>query len=160
MATELLADFEDALKGRECIVERRETGWVFSFGDGARFIVEAPWRIVTEVGVAHAGADDGQTFGPSPPVDGEARSNALIKGRRVRALEIDRTTADLCVHFDGDVRLDVFNNSSGYESWRAQFDRGDEAVDLVGLGGGAIAFFIAPPGAASQVITMQLLPKP
>jgi hypothetical protein len=141
MATDYLSEFESALRGRGCTVQRRENDWSFSFGDGYGISVSVPWRVVRNGGIAHGHRDDGQRFGLPEPVDGEARANELFAGRRVEAVELDRVTADLRLIFDNETRLDIFNDSSGYEGWQAQLQVGERLLSFVGLGGGDIAIF-------------------
>jgi hypothetical protein len=54
-------------------------------------------------------------------VNGEERVNGLLQGKRLERLKFDRMTAHFHLLFDGNMRLDVFNNSSGYEGWQAMF---------------------------------------
>jgi hypothetical protein len=81
------------------------------------------------------------------PVDGEARSNELLDGACVVEVSISAETADLLIQLDAGVRIEVFNNSSGYEGWNVSYPdpNGAGEVRLIGLGGGDIA--ICPPRA-------------
>jgi hypothetical protein len=77
-----------------------------------------PWRIVANGRIAFADEDDGQQFGLTAPIDGEAAANDLIGKRPITNLSVDNTgTADLVIHFTDTVRLDAFSNSSGFEGW-------------------------------------------
>lgn len=126
-----------ALHGRECHVTRREADWSFGFGERLNIAASIPWRVVTPDGIAHGAEDDGQRFGLSNPVDGEARTNELLRGRKVVGVELDEQTADLHVFFDGGARLDFFNNSSGYEGWQATVG-GQDGLTITALGGGKL----------------------
>jgi hypothetical protein len=159
MSADLLAELEQALKGRVCVVGRRQHDWTLSFGAGRQISISAAWRIVGGDGIAHADTDDGQRFGLHQAVDGEARSTALLKGRQVWAVEVDRTTADLCLRFDDGMRLDVFNNSTGYEGWQAEFPLGNQTVTLIGLGGGEVDFCLFEAGSRPVTLTGQRLPR-
>ena len=108
-----------ALQGRECRIRRREADWSFDFGERLKIAASVPWRVVTADGIAHGDQDDGQWFGLAEPVDGEARTSKLLQGQKVVGVELDAQTADLRLTFDGGARLDLFNNSSGYEGWQA-----------------------------------------
>ena len=79
-------------------------------------------------GISHGDEDDGQWFGLPEPVNGEARTNELLQGKRVVGVELDEQTADLRIVFDDGVRLDFFNNSSGYEGWQAAVPAGRRRV--------------------------------
>jgi hypothetical protein len=90
---------------------------------------------VTRDGIAFVGTDDGQKFGLPAPLDGQARANELLAGLKVRRLAVAEDTADILIEFTGGTRIDVFNNSSGYEGWQATI--GD--VEIIGRGGGHLA---------------------
>jgi hypothetical protein len=128
----------EALTGRQCCAQKREADWNFNFGEHADIAANVPWRVVTTDGIAHSDEDDGQLFGLSAPVQGEARTNDLLTGRSVVGVEVDEQTADLRVTFDDGSRLDLFNNSSGYEGWHATVHSGQDEVKIVALGGGQL----------------------
>lgn len=159
MLAALLADFEQALKGRVCKFKRRETDWVFDFGDRRHITTDAPWRIVSEGRIAFADEDDGQKFGLPKPVEGERHANMLLKSRRIERVEVDPVTADIRIHFYGGVRLDVFTNSMAYESWQARFTVGDQTVELVGMGGGALSACRYDSASPPQFMTMKPLSR-
>lgn len=162
MGYELLDALATAMTGCTCTVTRLENGWSFGFqgpdGRGAGFFVSAPWRIVAESQIVHAVDDDGQRFGLPEPVDGEATTNELLADKRVEALTVDRATADLRVEFEGGIRLDVFNNSAGYEGWNGNFALNGNDITLVGGGGGNLSFVSAPHGSSAKVVVAQPLP--
>ncbi len=130
-----------AAVGRTCVIERREHDWAFDFGDGVGMAVSVPWRIVTARGIALTDANDGQKFGLPAPVDAELTANELIQGRRVISFDVEIRTADVRIALEGDVALQLFNNSSGYEGWQATFADDGRTITAIGLGGGDINFF-------------------
>ena len=130
---------QQALERQPCRVRRGEHDWVFLFGEVVTIVVAVPWRIVSDDMIAHAAEDDFQQFGLPEPVNGQAKANALFEGRHVRGVELDPVTADLRVHFDGAMRLDLFNNSSGYEGWQASLRMDEGVTSIVALGGGGVA---------------------
>ena len=130
------SQLNSALTGRPCRVARREADWDFSFGDGHDITVAVPWRIVTSEGIAHGDEDDGQWFGLSQPLDGESRANELLRGDHVVGVELDEVTADLRISFASGARIDVFNNSAGYEGWQAYL--GSDRLIVVAYGGGKL----------------------
>lgn len=127
-----------SLVGRSCTIERREADWNFYFGDRVNVSVAVPWRIVSALGILH-GSDDGeQLFGLAQPVDGAAKANSILRDHRVLAVDLDGRTADLCIRFKDDLRVDFFNNSAGYEGWQAILpDHGGETT-IIALGGGQL----------------------
>lgn len=139
-----MADYLHALQhaatGQTCSVVKRDSDWVFTLADTLTLNVECPWRIVTNKGIAVTDEDDGQLFGLKEPASAAARANALLVGKRLTALDADIKTADLHLSFEGGIQLQVLNNSSGYEGWRASFRYGDKPLTAVGMGGGDINF--------------------
>ena len=132
------ATLSAALQGRECRARRREADWSFDFGERLNIAATVPWRVVTADGIAHGDEDDGQWFGLTQPVDGEARTNELLQGQKVAYVELDGQTADLRVVFDGGTCLDFFNNSSGYEGWQASVPANGKELTVIALGGGRL----------------------
>jgi hypothetical protein len=145
MQTNYVAQLREALLGLECRVERHEPDWFFRFAPDIWFVISCPWRIVAGGGIAFADEDHGQLFGLPQPVDGEARSNELLDGARVVDASISTETADVLIQLDTGRRIEVFNNSSGYEGWNVSYPdpSGAGKVRLIGLDGGDIA--ICPP---------------
>ncbi len=127
-----------ALQGRECLVAKFEADWSFDFGNRLNIAVSVPWRVVTAKGIAYGAEDDGQWFGLSEPVNGEARTNELLQGQKVVGVELDGQTADLSIVFDGGSRIDVFNNSLGYEGWQASVPADGKELTVIALGGGGL----------------------
>ena len=95
-------------------------------------------------GIAFADSDDGQKFGLPEPIVGAATANTLLANRRTTDVEIDPLTADLSAYFDEETRIDLFNNSSGYEGWQASYPSDNGQTQIIGLGGGDLAIFHWP----------------
>ena len=100
-------------------------------------------RILVEGRIALGSADDRQRFGLPEPVDARLRAQNLLGDRAVLAAAVTADAGDLALSFDGAVRLDLFNGSSGYEGWSLS---GPTGVRIIALGGGTLAVF--PPDAA------------
>lgn len=145
MQTNYVMQLREALLGLECRVERHDPDWFLRFAPDIWFVVSCPWRIVAGGGIAFANADHGQLFGLPQPVDGEVRSNKLLGSARVVDASISAETADVLIQLDSGLRIEVFNNSIGYEGWSVSYSdpNGAGKVRLIGLGGGDIA--ICPP---------------
>lgn len=133
--------FEAAVVGRPCRVERREADWAFDLRNRIGLAVGCHWRLVSPEGIALTDEDQGQRFGLPEPVDAEASANALLAGATVSSATVDRVTGDLCLRFSNDLRLDLVNNSSGYEGWQGSFHYGGKEASIVAMGGGGLAFF-------------------
>ncbi|PWG01433.1 DUF6188 family protein [Sphingosinicella humi] len=139
MEPDYFADFEQAFVGRTCSIVREAPVWRANFGDGFTIGLEVPWRIVANGRVAFGDEDDGQWFGLPSPIDGEERAASLLQGRVVQAMQLDHETGDLHIVFDGNTRIDVFNQSCGYEGWAAYYSVGGSQWGVIAMGGGEIA---------------------
>lgn len=140
MQRDLVAEFEASLVGRRCVIGRREHGWTFGLSEGVGLAVSAPWRIVSGGRIAFASEDDGQMFGLKSPVNGEGEARKHLGSKAITVVTLDRETADLKLHFDAGTRIDVFNNSAGYEGWQAGYVINDKRWSLIAMGGGEVAF--------------------
>jgi hypothetical protein len=109
-----------------------EDAWHFGFTVGG-LAVQCPWRIVSSERVVLGSVDHKQWFGLPEPVDAVARASKLLEGKIVESVKIHDVTSDLTIQFTGDLRLEVFNNSSGYDGW--QYGNRD-GLELVAQGGG------------------------
>jgi len=138
---DLTCAFEASVVGRSCRVARGEADWTFDLGNGDSIAVGCHWRLISADGIALTDEDDGQQFGLPKPVDAEAQANALLDGATVSTVAIDRLTSDLSLRFSNDLRLDLINNSSGYEGWQSSFAHGENRSSVIALGGGGLAFF-------------------
>lgn len=127
-----------ALQVHTCCVSKLEPNWSFHFGKRLIIVVSVPWRIVTADGISYGDEDDGQRFGLAEPVNGEAESNRLLRGQKVIGVELETKTADLRVVFDGGARLDIFNNSSGFEGWQASLPAGGHELTIIAHGSGGL----------------------
>ena len=141
MNVDWLSRLEKALLGRRGEIARRAHDWVFTLAGGGSIALPIPWRIVADGRIAFANQDVGQQFGLPAPVDGEARANDLIASLSITSLSIDTQTADLVIHFGDAVRLDAFNNSSGYEGWHISLPLKEGRMSVVAMGGGDLAIY-------------------
>ena len=137
---DLALAFEIAVVGRSCRVERRENDWAFDLRDNVGLAVGCHWRLVS-AGIALTDEDDEQLFGLPAPVDAQTKANDLLVGITVSSATVDRFTADLCLRFSNGLRLDLLNNSSGYEGWQGGFNHDGKDVSIIAMGGGSLAFF-------------------
>lgn len=140
MQHDQISAFEASLIGRACVIGRREYDWTFDLSDGVDLAVSAPWRIVFGGRIAFASNDDGHLFGLKSPVDGEAEARKLLGSKVITAATVAKETGDLALHFEAETRIDVFNNSMGYEGWQANCVLQGERWQLIAMGGGKIAF--------------------
>jgi hypothetical protein len=111
-----------------------EDAWHFGFTVGG-LAVQCPWRVISGGRILLGSVDHNQQLRLPEPVDAVARIFKLLKGKIVESVKIHDPTSDLTIQFTDDVRLDVFNNSSGYEGWQYE-DR--QGLELVAQGGGRL----------------------
>lgn len=109
--------------------------WEFGFGSRAGVSVECLWRIIEHERVVLTREDDGHCFGLPAPTDARAKCTELFSKRRVVAVELRESTADLLIQLAGDLRLEIIPDSAGYESWRLSDPTG---TSFVAQGGGTI----------------------
>jgi hypothetical protein len=141
MSQDLLGKLQKHLVGRCCSIERREADWAANLEGGGTISLPVPWRLVVDGRIAFADGDDGQQFGLPAPLDGQTEANRLIAGRSITQVSIDTETADLCLRFEGSVRLDTFNYSAGYEGWHINLPPEHGGMWVIALGGGEVSIF-------------------
>jgi hypothetical protein len=82
------------------------------------------------------GSDDhGQQFGLPKVIDAPRNVLEVVKDRSVEAATVAAGTADLTIDFGDGIRLEVFNDSAGYEGWVLNAPEGRW---LVAQGGGRL----------------------
>jgi hypothetical protein len=96
------------------------------FADGTKLSAQF-WRLIESGRSVVSIFDHRQRYGLPSPVDAIGQLAATLAGRRLSAVELDRTTGDLQFTFEGDVLLQVFN-FTGYEIWQVRFP--DGALEL------------------------------
>jgi hypothetical protein len=125
------------VRSRCSSIEWLENIWKFEFEGVATLGIECPWRIVTSQRVEIADTDDKQWFGLPEPVDATAQAQKLLITPVVKVF-VDAVTADLWVEFEGNIRLETWTNSSGYEPWNCCTKTG---LCLYAQGGGNVTIF-------------------
>lgn len=112
--------------------------WSFDFEGRLGLNIQCPWRIVNDHGLTLGSEDDGQQFGLPAPVDGRAMALQLLAATALKRVLFTEKTGDVIFEFESGIRLEVFNNSSGYEGWNCHTSSG---LGVIGLGGGTTASF-------------------
>jgi hypothetical protein len=115
-----------------------EGQWHFGFTSGW-LMVGCVWRVVNGGRIVLGSEDHRQQFGLPAPVDAVSRILELLADKTVDSLQIDGLTSDLTIRFTGDVRIDIFNNSSGYEGWNYH---GRNGLELIAQGGGRLLYVL------------------
>ena len=109
--------------------------WCFAFQERVSLQVTSTWRIVAKGEIVLARDDNGQKFGRSAPILAAIEARPFLIGSRVSKFSVAPDTADLRLDFESGARLEVFNDSSGYEAW--QFNA-PEGLVMVAQGGGKL----------------------
>ena len=134
-----ITEFERMLVGKTCTVKHRENNWMITFDEAGTITIEAIWRIVKKDRISFGSEDHGRKFGLSKPLNGEQEAHKLLGGRQITRAVVDQHSADLTLHFDAETRIDIFNNSSGYEGWEANWTCGEHGITMIALGGGGFS---------------------
>jgi hypothetical protein len=126
------------LKGKACtqVYEGYPENFTFQFGEGF-LAVDGLWRIIEDGRVRLTSRDQGQTFGLQEPIDSYREASELLQGRAVVEVRLVEGSADLHIEFEGGRWLEVFTDTSGYESWNLRAP----GVHVVACCGGGVAKF-------------------
>jgi len=125
------------LVGNEVIrVEGRPFTWQFHLQRDCFVNIECPWRVFEDGNYKFSGADHDQKFGLSEPFNVVRETTALIAGKNLTEISIAKEAADLVLHFENEVRIELLQNSGGYEAWNVA---GPEGILVVAMGGGNLA---------------------
>jgi len=122
-------------KGLRCTtVEMFAPGsWSFIFENKLYLTVQCPWRIQRESRIAITGEDHEQQFGLPSPLDAATEAMRILSGLHIENVNILEQTGDIDFEFDHGTRMNLFNNSSGYEGWSCSTPTG---LRVIGMGGG------------------------
>jgi len=123
---------------REVTFDTETEAWIFEFGSGATLKVSCPWRIIAEGRIQLGRRDHGQQFGLPSAVDGMQEAAILLGASQVDSATVSERTADLVITLVSSVRLEVINDSSGYEGWTVHGSAGEL---FVVQGGGRLVRF-------------------
>lgn len=117
-------------------VERLEAteSWSFRFSQERLLNVACPWRILAQGRIAFGWRDHAQTFGLPSPTDGPTECRRLLGSVPATSVAVAAESGDIELAFAGGAKLQVFNDSSGYEGWTYQ----GLDVEIIALGGGAL----------------------
>jgi hypothetical protein len=118
-------------------VERRDYDWLMSFCPDIKLRIACPWRILKGGRTVFGDSDHAQQFGLPQPIDGAAKSEALLLKSLIEGLTIREDTADLTIAFSNKSTLEILNTSSGYEGWELREDKAMGLI-VVAQGGGNI----------------------
>ena len=110
---------------------------VIKLAGGYRIQIESLWRLLSSGALALTSRDESQAFGRTEPVHAVSELSQRLLGHTLNAIQVAQGTADLALHFDGQI-LQVVSDSSGYEAWQVEGPMGTLAV---GQGSGNVVVF-------------------
>lgn len=116
--------------------------WQFFFAGEVYVHTASLWRLKEDGKLTFVSEDHLQQFGLPAPVDLVSETTRSLDGRTLLAINIDDRTKDLHLRFDGEVELEVFTTSMGYESWEVIAEK----KHYICMGGGELATFPAQQG--------------
>ena len=111
--------------------------WRFILDGGGSITTECLWRLIRDGRIAITSEDHGQRFGLPEPVDAVSFVTSLLANASIQRVEFRDGTADLAIHFGGDLCLEFITTSSGFESWQITAHDGSGGG---GVSGGLVRF--------------------
>jgi hypothetical protein len=104
-------------------------GIVVAFQLGlAAAVVACPWRLLENGRLVLGRSDVGNLLRGGQPVDVAHEAFEVLKDRSVCGGQIDTARGDFSLEFQGDIRLEVFNDASHNESWKMASPHGPSLV--------------------------------
>ena len=112
---------------------------VVEFSGDVRLELLCPWRIIADGRVAFGSGDRGRWRRDRDikRIMSDRDAQLLLVGKRITRAQLTQECADLVIEFEGNWRLEIYNNSSIYESWQLVGPPGT----IIGIGGGRVASF-------------------
>ena len=122
------------------VSEHAEGCFSFEIGKGG-LNTGCTWRVIADGRLVVANRDHKQMFGLKAPYDACAAVMEFLGERKILAADLDPKIGDITITFEGNRRLEVINDSAGYEGWTLM--RPDKYT-LVATSGGEVSGY---PGA-------------
>jgi hypothetical protein len=96
---------------------RREHDWAFRFDKGVCLAAGCLWRLIEDGRIRVTSTDHAERFGLPAAIDAAVMVTSRLRRSIVERVELRAGTLDLAINFQGGRRLELFPDSSGYESW-------------------------------------------
>src|SRR6266849_9055143 len=106
-----------ALQSTSCRRVSLDGEWYFSFENEAVLRAGCLWRLVVKQRVVLSSRDHGQIFGLKSPIDAAQEAMRILAGKQVTAVVLETGTADVKIQLADGTKLELLNDSSGYEPW-------------------------------------------
>ncbi len=111
--------------------------WSFRFADNIYICGSGLWRLLENNKIKRVSTDHQQQFGLQAPIDLTEEINKILKGKNLKIIEIVENTGDLLLHISDNIKVQIFIDSSGYESYTFAFDN----KTYLGQGAGDISMY-------------------
>jgi hypothetical protein len=97
--------------------------WTIHFGD-VRLNIGCPWRLFVQGSLKFCSSDHKQKFGLPQPFDAESEASKILQSKTLQDFSIAKSTTDLVLDFEDTVKVELLQNSSGYEAWNFSGPKG------------------------------------
>ncbi|GAB2551710.1 hypothetical protein [Rufibacter soli] len=91
--------------------------WNFKFEDKVILQVDCLWRILSEGKIRFTSKDHGLNFGHEIALDLTSEILNLIRASKLQQINRRTLTGDLNLNFQNDFKVEIINDSSGFENW-------------------------------------------
>jgi hypothetical protein len=108
--------------------------WHFYFADKIYTSSCGFWRLLESNRIVFISLDNGHQFGLPKPLDLVEKITKLLTGKKLTEIKVHKDIADLTLTISGDIKIQIFIASSGYETYDFSF----ENKRYIGLGSGDI----------------------
>lgn len=112
--------------------------WYFYFSNNIYASSSGFWRLLKEDQIVSVSLDNGHQFGLPQPVNLEEEINAILAGKTLVDIIVNKDTSDLTLNISDNFKFQIFISSFGYETY--EFTVGNDRY--IGLGSGKIGIVV------------------
>jgi hypothetical protein len=111
--------------------------WIFNFKNKISLFAYTLWRLLKDDQIVLVSYDHGQKFGLPKPVDVVNEISDLLAEQKLITIKIKKNSADLILILTNNYEIEIFINSSGYDSYELHANK----KQYIGMGRGEISIF-------------------
>ena len=111
--------------------------WYLTFDKDLKIAIHSFWRFLQNGKISWTSKDHNQDYGLLEPIDLQIEIVKLLNNESLLKIERNNLTGDLFLEFSSNYSIEIFTDSSGYESW--EVDIGKRMI--IGMAQGEIADF-------------------
>lgn len=127
--------FTPNLLFRDISFDSDADNWTFLLEENNYVNASGFWRLLKDDRIQLVSVDHGHQFGLTKPFDLVDAVKDELVNKRLTKLEILENTCDLVLTFDGNIKVQIFIASSGYETYNFSLN----GTRYTGLGSGDIS---------------------